>query len=150
MELKQLGIALTVVGLLSANAYANDAASEPPIAAAFTETDLSALFEQTDKPMQLAALSQQEMKETDGAWLLNFAGGILGGFSGAYGYMTSSAYNRNANPSSAAWGLTRSIAVGAGTGAIRPVNSFGRAFGTLAGSVGYGRIDGFAGSRGWW
>lgn len=79
MELKQLGIALTVVGLLSANAYANDAASEPPIAAAFTETDLSALFEQTDKPMQLAALSGQEMQETEGAWVWNTVAWTAGG-----------------------------------------------------------------------
>ena len=100
--------------------------------------------------MQLAALSQQEMRETEGAWLLNAAGAFVGGFAGAYGYMTSAAYNRNASPRSVAWGLTRAIAVGAGMGAIRPVNSIGRAFGSLVGSVGSGYIDGVAGSRGWW
>ncbi len=71
MQLKQMGIALIAAGMLLANAYANESAIEQISAqpqAAFTETDLSALFEQDAKPMQLAALSGQEMKETEGAF----------------------------------------------------------------------------------
>ncbi len=71
-KLKQTGIALMVAGLLSANAYASEAAVEQVTAqpvAAFTDADLNALFEQeADKPMQLAVLSGQEMRETDGAF----------------------------------------------------------------------------------
>jgi hypothetical protein len=56
--------------MLSGQAYAAEAQVEgigaQPVAA-FAETDLQALFEQDAKPMQLAALSEQEMRETDGA-----------------------------------------------------------------------------------
>ncbi len=83
-KLKQTGIALIVAGLLSANAYAGEAAVEQVTAqpvAAFTDVDLNALFgQEAGKPMQLAALSGQEMRETEGA--LGLAGAALGGLWG--------------------------------------------------------------------
>ncbi len=89
-KLKQTGIALIVAGLLSANAWASEAAVEPVTAqpvAAFTDADLNALFEQeADKPMQLAALSGQEMRETEGAivWKPYLIGaGVRGAWGGA-------------------------------------------------------------------
>jgi len=100
--------------------------------------------------MQLAALLQQEMRETEGAWLLNAAGAFVGGFAGAYGYMTSAAYNRNASPSSVAWDLTKSIAAGAALGAIRPVRSIGGALGRLSISASRGAVIGYGSGRGWW
>ncbi|MBS3934904.1 MAG: hypothetical protein KGZ43_01920 [Sulfuritalea sp.] len=72
-QFKHAALALAMAGLLSAQAQASEAqvqklqAAQP--VAAFSQTDIDALFEQADKPMQLAALSQQEMKETDGAAL---------------------------------------------------------------------------------
>ena len=73
MSLKHTVVALAAAGLLSAQAHAGEmqvkAAIQPAqTVAAFTNADLQALFEASDKPMQLAALSQQEMRETEGAW----------------------------------------------------------------------------------
>jgi len=49
--------------------------------AAFSDADMQALFEASDKPMQLAALSQQEMVETEGAliWKPFVGRAIIGG-----------------------------------------------------------------------
>jgi len=58
-------------------AFANDAPVATPLPQ-FTAVDTQMLFAQDAMPMQLAVLSQQEMKETEGAWL-NFAiGGAIG------------------------------------------------------------------------
>lgn len=40
-----------------------------------------------DKPMQLAELSQKEMKETEGTWVANAIGGIAGMYGAGYGYL---------------------------------------------------------------
>jgi len=74
MQLKHTVVALAAAGLLSVQAHAGEMPVEAAIqpaqtAAAFTDADLQALFEASDKPMQLAALSGQEMRETEGAWL---------------------------------------------------------------------------------
>ncbi len=62
--------ALAAAGLLSAQAHAGQAQAESlqalPVAA-FSQTDINAMFEQAGQPMELAALSQLEMKETEGA-----------------------------------------------------------------------------------
>lgn len=74
MQLKHTILALAAAGMLSAQAYASEAqvqaVTQPaqPVAT-FTEADIGALFEQADKPMQLAALSEAEMRETEGAWV---------------------------------------------------------------------------------
>lgn len=71
MRLKHAAVALAAAGVLSTQAYASEAqinvAAQP--VAAFSENDMQTLFETSGRPMQLAALSQQEMKETEGAWL---------------------------------------------------------------------------------
>jgi hypothetical protein len=76
MQLKHTFVALAAAGLLSTQAYASEAQIEAAIpsaqpVAAFTDADMQALFGQEDaqKPIQLAALSPQEMKETEGAAL---------------------------------------------------------------------------------
>ena len=156
MLLKHTVVALAAAGLLSVQAHAGEMPVEAAIqpaqtVAAFTDADLQALFGASDKPMQLAALSGQEMRETEGAWLLNAAGAFVGGIAGAYGCMTHAAYsNRNASPSSVAWGLARSIAAGAALGAIRPVRSIGGALGRLSISAGRGAVIGYGSGRGWW
>jgi hypothetical protein len=84
MQLKHAVLALAVAGMISGQAYAAEAQVEAIAAqpvAAFAETDLQALFEQDAKPMQLAALSEQEMKETEGA--LGPMGAVGGGLIGA-------------------------------------------------------------------
>ncbi len=72
MQLKHAVLALAAAGMLSAQAYATEAQVEAAIqptqpVAAFTEVDMAALFDNAHQPMQLAALSDQEMKETEGA-----------------------------------------------------------------------------------
>lgn len=71
-QLRHAALVLTMAGLLSAQAQASEAQVQnlqtaQPVAA-FSQTDINAMFEQVGQPMQLAALSQQEMKDTEGAW----------------------------------------------------------------------------------
>lgn len=67
---KQAAVVIVTLGMVSMQAHAGEAAvkTSPAITpmAAFSQQDINGLFEQADKPMQLAALSQQEMKETSG------------------------------------------------------------------------------------
>lgn len=102
---------------------------------------------QADAPMQLAELSQKEMKETEGEWIPNAVGGIMGGVGGHFSYMASAiasgSYNREAH-----WAT---IGGGALIGAMNPING-GRALingmrGVAVGAVA-GGITGYAGSTG--
>lgn len=91
IPVKHTFVTLATVGLLSTQAYASEAQVEtgmqPEQAVdTFTDTDLQALFEVADKPMQLAALSEQEMKETEGAWVWNTVAWTVGG--GGLGTLT--------------------------------------------------------------
>lgn len=56
-------------------------------ALALESTDLNFAFEQTAQPLQMATLSEQEMKETEGAWFFvaRAGWGALGGFSSYWG-----------------------------------------------------------------
>ncbi len=69
-----------LAGVLSINmaapVFANQAPTTKPIQQ-FTAADTQSLFEQDAKPMQLAALSQTEMKETEGAVAPLVAVGIM-------------------------------------------------------------------------
>lgn len=58
-----------------------------PNTLALENTDLSFAFEQTSQPLQMATLSEQEMKETEGAWFFvaRAGWGALGGFSSYWG-----------------------------------------------------------------
>lgn len=68
----------------------------------FEANELSAAFEQSAEPMQMLALSEQEMKDTEGAWIPVWAGVVGGGFN---------AYNTYSNGGS--WGP---VAYSFGTG----------------------------------
>jgi hypothetical protein len=61
---------------MAAPVFANQAPITEPIQQ-FTAADTQSLFEQDAKPMQLAALSQTEMKETEGAVAPLVAVGIM-------------------------------------------------------------------------
>jgi hypothetical protein len=91
MQLKQLGVTLALAGMLSTQAYAHEAAvsEAAPLAAAavqaapanvLTHDDLVALFgaQEAQKPLQLALLSEQEMRETEGAFLPFVIGAGIG------------------------------------------------------------------------
>lgn len=66
MKLKSTLFAGVLAASLAVPAFANEGTVAAPLPQ-FTATETQMLFEQDAKPMQLAALSQQEMKETEGA-----------------------------------------------------------------------------------
>ena len=66
MKLKSTLFAGVLAASLSVPAFANERTVATPLPQ-FTAADSQMLFEQDAKPMQLAVLSQQEMKETEGA-----------------------------------------------------------------------------------
>lgn len=68
MKLKSTLFAGVLAASLAVPAFANNAAEVSPLPQ-FTAADTQMLFEQDAMPMQLAALSQQEMMETEGAAL---------------------------------------------------------------------------------
>jgi len=129
MQLKHTVVALAAAGLLSVQAHAGEmqvkAAIQPAqTVAAFTDADLQALFEASDKPMQLAALSQQEMRETEGArisirpllpWVIR--GSAMGGIGAAIG--ASNAYNSGAR----GWEVVRAAGIGFVGGAAAGITS---------------------------
>lgn len=69
--MKHAALALAAAGLLSAQAHAGEAQVQSlqamPVAA-FSQSDVNAMFEQAGQSMEIAALSAVEMKETEGAW----------------------------------------------------------------------------------
>lgn len=66
-QLTRLALILLTAGLLSSQVYASSPQTRGPIAV-FNQTDINLMFEPSNSPMQLATLSRQEMKETEGAW----------------------------------------------------------------------------------
>lgn len=93
--------------LLAAALIAACTISQPALAAGMTEsatlpalntlalesTDLNFAFEQTTQPLQMATLSQQEMKETEGAVFWWGVAGFVGGVANAIAY-----YRDNSSP----------------------------------------------------
>ena len=136
---KQITAAMMILTMIAAPAMANSMDNQ-----AFEN---QVFHTQADTPMQLAELSQKEMKETEGEWIPNAVGGIMGGVGGHFSYMAgavaSGSYNRNAH-----WAT---IGTGALIGAASPING-GRALingmrGVAVGAVA-GGITGYAGSMG--
>jgi hypothetical protein len=70
-KFKHIALALATAGLLATQAHAGETAApplQPEPLAAFSQQDISSLFNQAGQPMQLAALSDVEMRDTEGAW----------------------------------------------------------------------------------
>jgi len=127
MQLKQLGVTLALAGMLSTQVYAHEAATEAaPLAAApaqaapanvLTQDDLVALFgaEEAGKPLQLAVLSEQEMRETEGAvWPWVIRAGVMGTI-GA-GFNAWNAYSNGARGWDLAYAAGRGFVGGAAAG----------------------------------
>ena len=74
MKLKSTLFAGVLVASLAAPAFANDAPLVEPLPQ-FSAAETQMLLEQEAMPMQLATLSQQEMKDTEGAWWPVYMGG---------------------------------------------------------------------------
>lgn len=66
-------------------------------------------------------LSQQEMQDTEGAWIPHAIGGGLGFVSGNYAYLTNAAFDRNVTFSWSDYG--RTVAMSTITGSITPVRT---------------------------
>ena len=137
-RLKTTVIATALSASLAAPALANESAS---IAAPqFSATDMQQLFEQDAVPMQVAALSRTEMKETEGAMdpltittlSLTGAGAVGGGI----------VYLMNTPSSQWSWSSAgRAMASGATAGFYAspiPVAAFGKAGSLVMGSLGAG------------
>lgn len=81
-KLKQTVLVLATVGMVSVQAHAAESSASrlpaPQLQATFSQQDVQGLFDQGEQPMQLAALSQTEMKETEGAWVHWAVGGAAG------------------------------------------------------------------------
>jgi len=135
MQLKHTVVALAAAGLLSTQAHASEmqveAATQPAQAvAAFTDADIGALFEASDKPMQLAALSEQEMKETEGAFF--FVPMAIGAGFNALSYYYSVPSSQR---SLTGWGIAvGSGALGGGIGGVG-ARFIGSNFGSLTGGA---------------
>lgn len=139
-QIKHAALALAMVGMLSAQAHASEAQVQnlqavQPVAA-FSQTDINAMFEQTEQPMQLATLSQQEMKETEGAWVWWAAAGALGGTMNTIGYIGS-------NPDWSYGGAAYSFLSGASGGLIAALPG-----GNVA-RLGYGALGAYTASQPW-
>ncbi|MBW7902538.1 MAG: hypothetical protein H3C26_13740 [Rhodocyclaceae bacterium] len=75
MSLKHIFFVLAATGsIISTQAYASDGKLQASgqLTPSFTQADVYTLFEASDKHMQLATLSTDEMKETEGAWVWLF------------------------------------------------------------------------------
>lgn len=70
-KFKHAALALVAASLMAVQAQATEVQAQSPQAmpvATFSQADINTMFEQAGKPMQLVALSGQEMKDTEGAW----------------------------------------------------------------------------------
>lgn len=109
--------------------------------AAFSQSDVSAMFDQGGQSMAIAALSFAEMKETEGAWGAWGAGfGAIGGFSG---------YAVNSRISGSRWswsGAGAATFAGARAGAV--AGPVGVVWGFNS-AIGGGAALGVAQRRGW-
>ena len=69
-KFKHIALALATAGLLATQAHAGEAQTptlhQAPLPA-FSQQDIGSLFDQAAQPMQLAVLSDAEMRETEGA-----------------------------------------------------------------------------------
>lgn len=134
--MKRLKITLLASALalsVAMPAFANEAKPTVAPIEQFTAADMQLMFEQDAQPMQLAALSQQEMKETEGAWWVYAARMGYGGLSSGIRYGVS---NWGTSQYSA-WGQVRAVGYGAVGGLLfgwRPWSA--ATFGAAAGAAG--------------
>jgi hypothetical protein len=69
-KFKHAALAMAAASLMAGQVQATEVQAQSPQAvpvATFSQADISTMFEQAGMPMQLAALSGQEMNETEGA-----------------------------------------------------------------------------------
>lgn len=70
-KFKHAALALAAASLMAVQAHATEVQAQSPQVvpvATFSQADINMMFDQAEKPMQLATLTGQEMKDTEGAW----------------------------------------------------------------------------------
>jgi len=92
--------------------------------------------------MELAVLSSEEMKSTEGAFWQYGLGGLAGAYGAGYGYL--------AGGGSSPWGFLGSVAAGGAAGVWSPINGIRSGVMTFGGSFSGGAVGGYGSSRGWW
>lgn len=125
MHLKSALAATLLSASLAAPAFANE--SQPADLPQFSAVDMQIMFERDVKPMQLAVLSQQEMKETEGAWLWAVPVIGYGLYGGGLSYTSYGAATGDWTSPQAAYNLWTGFAGGA-------IGSYGGFAGATAGS----------------
>jgi len=112
---------------------------------ALNSNDLSFAFAQTEQPVQVLALSEREMKETEGAF--GPAGAVVGGLWGGAQYLSSCSITGTCS-----WGgFGYNVATSAGLGAIGGgFVTLGRAAWGFNASIGAGIGNGVGTTYGWW
>lgn len=131
---KKLLAASVASSLISIPVFANEGLTPSEI------HDATLIFHHTnseDQTMQLATLTDQEMRETEGAIIpvaLYGLGVLAGGYGGGYGYLAGG----GGNP----YGFTSAVITGAAGGLVGPVRSISTGLITFTG----GFLSGYAGN----
>ena len=102
------------------------------------------MFGNQPERIQVVELSKQEMIETEGKWIGNAIGAVIGGVSAHYGYMAGSIASGKYN----AWGHIGAVLGGAATGAINPVTSAKSALTAFGSGVAVGGVVSDLGNQG--
>lgn len=92
--------------------------------------------------MELAVLSSEEMKSTEGAFWQYGLGALAGMYGSGYGYLAAGG--------NSPWGFLGAATTGAVGGAWSPINGFRSAAMTFSGTFSTGAIGGYGSNRGWW
>ncbi len=109
-----------------------------------TVSDAYLLFNITNNnpSIELAVLSPEEMKNTEGAFWQYGLGGLAGMYGSGYGYLIGG----GSNP----WGFLAAAATGFTAGVWSPINGFRSGLTTLGSGLSAGIVGGYGSSVGWW
>lgn len=135
MLLRKSILAVSVLLAAQQAAFASNAVEAEQTGLSASEAELA--FGEA-KPMQTAALSSKEMKETEGAMWANTLGAIAGGISSTYAYIGSTP-----RYSQTGYGVLGAFAGGAIGGFASPVTGFSSLGRTVFGGLAVGYTTGY-------
>lgn len=124
MKMKLNVLGFIVAASVTVPVLANER-PEVPHVPQFSEVDTQTLFEQGEYPLQLAKLSGEEMKETEGAWVQFAIGGAIGAAGYGWGYYRG---NYAWNTASFLGNVGTGALIGGGFGALGSLASGGARF----------------------
>jgi len=124
-------------------------AAQPVLASPLNNDDMAFAFGDSfavsSDMGEMALLSEQEMKETEGEWwpvVYRIGGGLAGMYGAGYGYLAGGGRDP--------YGFLGSAAAGFGGGLWSPVTGYRSAFTAFGGGFTGGAIGGYGSSSGWW